>query len=66
MTSAAPIDTLKNKMAEIPQSRKHCGLLKETEINMLICDVIQTMQVVLNTAVERTAVPGTAVMENVP
>ena len=39
---------------------------------MLICDVMQTMQIVLNTAVERTDVPGTAtgtataVMENVP
>ncbi|KAK0150917.1 hypothetical protein N1851_007955 [Merluccius polli] len=32
--------------------------------NMLICEVMQTMQIVLNTAVERTAVPGTAVMEN--
>ncbi|KAK0151490.1 B-cell receptor CD22 [Merluccius polli] len=39
-------NTLKNKMAEIPQSRKHCGLLKETEINMLICEVMQTMQIV--------------------
>ena len=37
---------------------------------MLICDVMQTMQIVLNTAVERTAVTArlqaTAVMENVP